>query len=341
MSKYVGLDVSLEETHLCVVGEDGATSARDVSPTDPDALAGAIRRLAPHPKLVVLETGGQSNWLHQKLTERGIPAVILDARQARQALSGRINKTDMNDAEGLAQLARTGWYKEVLSKRPETRKIRAMLNARTLLVRQRCDLSNQVRSMLRASGLKMGRTGRQNFAQRALALAQSEPDLMVPIRPLLAVHGELSRQIDLLDQKLNSLARKDKVARRLMSVPGVGSLTALTFMTAIDCPERFARSADVGAYLGLTSRRYQSGEIDRSGRISKQGDSLTRAMLYEAANAMMTRVRRWTREKAWALRLSARRGSRKARVALARKLAVILHRIWLDGSTYKWSNEAG
>ena len=340
MSEYVGLDVSLEETHICIVGEMGDIRARGVSSTDPEAIAQTIEGLSPNAKLVILETGGQSNWLHEGLTERGIPIVIVDARQAKRVLSCRINKTDVNDAEGLAHLARTGWYRQVMAKRPQARTIRAMLNARSLLVRQRCDLSNQVRSLLQGFGLKMGRTSRQNFAERAHALAKTVPGLTTAVGPLLSVHHALNRAIDRLDRTLNALARKDKAAKRLMSVPGVGPLTALTFMTTIDSPERFVRSADVGAYLGLTSRRYQSGNVDRSGRISKQGDSFTRSMLYEAANAMMTRVRRWTREKVWALRLSARIGGRKARVALARKLAVILHRIWLDGTTYNWARTA-
>lgn len=339
MSDYIGLDVSLEDTHLCVVDGSGAVTARAVARTDPDDLAKAIRSLAPKVTTVVLETGGQSAWLQQGLAALGLPAVIVDARQAKKALSARLNKTDCNDAEGLAQLARTGWYREVLAKRAGTRRIRTVLMARELLVRQRRDLANQMRGLLRGFGLAVGRIGHAGFEARVRELAQAEPALLAALEPLLTVRRVLDRQIDALTGQLGTIARDSQDARRLMSVPGVGVLTALAFITAIDQPGRFARSCDVGAYLGLTSRRYQSGQVDWSGRISKQGDALARAMLYEAANALMTRVKRWTRQKAWAVRLAGRRGGAKARVALARKLAVTLHRIWVDGTTFNWANE--
>lgn len=339
MSDYIGLDVSLEDTHLCAVDSSGTVTARAVAQTDPDELSQAIKDLAPDAKTVVLETGGQSAWLQQGLEARGIPAVIVDARQAKKALSARLNKTDCNDAEGLAQLARTGWYREVLAKRPATRRIRTVLMARELLVRQRRDLANQMRGLLRGFGLAVGRVGHAGFETRVRELVECEPGLLAALEPLLAVRRVLDCQIDDLTRQLGAIARASEDARRLMSVPGVGVLTALAFITAIDQPHRFARSCDVGAYLGLTSRRYQSGQIDWSGRISKQGDGLARAMLYEAATVLMTRVKRWTRQKAWAVRLAGRRGGAKARVALARKLAVTLHRIWVDGTIFNWAHE--
>lgn len=337
MSDYIGLDVSLEDTHICVVTSDGSVTGRGVAATDPAAIVRAIAKLSDAPQLVVLETGGQSAWLQQGLEAGGLNAVILDARQAKKALSARLNKTDANDAEGLAQLARTGWYRRVLAKRPATRRLRAVLMAREQLVRQRRDLTNQLRGILRGFGLALGCVTHRNLPERVDSLCENEPALRPVLAPLLRVQAVLCDEISDLGDRLTAIAHGNADAQRLMSVPGIGPLTALAFMTALDEPTRFVRSCDVGAYLGLTSRRYQSGQIDWSGRISKQGDALARALLYEAANVLLTRVKTWTREKAWAVRLAARRGGAKARVALARKLAVILHRIWVNGSTFNWA----
>lgn len=338
MEQYIGLDVSLKETHICVVDRDGAVLAQGRGATQPELLAAAILRLAPQVQLAVLETGGQSSWLHRELTARGVPAVIVDARRAKAALSCRMNKTDANDAEGLAHLARTGWYREVAAKRPQTRHARALLLARQQLVGQRRDLQNQIRALLRGFGLAVGRVARNRFEERVWALVRQEPQLEDAIEPLLMVRRSLEARIDALEARIGAAAVTSPVCSRLMTVPGVGPMTALAFVTAIDDPGRFARSASVGAYLGLTPRRHQSGEVDWSGRISKHGDRLARHMLYEAANSLLSRVRKWSAPKAWAARLARKAGGRKARVALARKLAVILHRIWLDGSEFRWSS---
>ncbi len=340
MEQYVGLDVSLKETHFCVVDSAGGELARGREVTQPELLARALARHAPAARVVLLETGGQSSWLQQELAAAGVPAVIADARRAKAALSCRLNKTDANDAAGLAQLARTGWYREVAAKRPETRLARAQLLARQQLVKQRRDLENQVRALLRGFGLSVGTVSRARFEERAWELARREPGLEPALAPLLAVRRSLDRAISELEAGIGRLVRSWDVCRRLMTVPGVGPMTALAFVTAIDDPARFARSASVGPYLGLTPRGYQSGEVAWSGRISKQGDGLARHMLYEAANSLLSRVRRWSAPKAWAARLVKRLGGKKARVALARKLAVILHRMWCDGTTFRWSAKA-
>lgn len=339
MEQYIGLDVSQKETHICVVDRSGKVLDQGREATQPDLLAKAIRRLAPSAALVVLETGGQSSWLHRELEARGVPAVIVDARRAKAALSCRLNKTDANDAEGLAQLARTGWYREVAAKRPETRLARSLLLARQLLTRHRRDIENQVRGILRGFGLAVGAVARNRFEQRVWALLRREPLLEDAIGPLLTARRSLEVQIKDLEERITALAAASPVCTRLMTVPGVGPMTALGFVTAIDDPSRFAKSSRVGAYLGLTPRRHQSGEVDWSGRISKHGDRLARHMLYEAANVLLSRVRRWSAPKAWAARLVKRVGGKKARVALARKLAVILHRIWVDGSEFRWTRE--
>lgn len=337
MEHYIGLDVSLKETHICVVDGDGVVLARGRESTHPDLLASAVGRLAPRARVVVLETGGQSSWLQEELVARGVPAVIVDARRAKAALSCRMNKTDANDAEGLAQLARTGWYREVAAKGAETRAARSLLLARQQLTKQRRDLENQVRALLRGFGLAVGAVSRGRFEERVWELVAREPALEAAIEPLLTVRRSLDKQIKALEARIGARARETEVCARLMTVPGVGPMTALAFVTAIEDPLRFARSGAVGAYLGLTPRRHQSGVTDYSGRISKHGDGLARHMLYEAANALLSRTRRWSAPKAWAARLVRKVGGKKARVALARKLAVILHRIWVDGTEFRWT----
>jgi len=339
MEQYIGLDVSLKETHICVVDGTGAVVCRGREVTHPELVAAAIGRLAPSARVVVLETGGQSSWLQGGLAAEGIGAVIVDARRAKAVLSCRLNKSDANDAEGLAHLARTGWYREVAAKRPETRLARSLLLARRQLVKQRRDLENQVRALLRGFGLAVGPVSRSRFEERVWELVRREALLEGAIGPLLQVRRVLAAQIKALEGRIGGEAARSEVCRRLMTVPGVGPMTALAFVTAIDDPHRFARSASVGAYLGLTPRRYQSGQVNWSGRISKHGDGLARHMLYEAANSLLSRVRKWSAPKAWAARLVNKVGPKKARVALARKLAVILHRIWVDGSEFRWSKE--
>lgn len=339
MEQYIGLDVSLKETHICVVDAAGTVLARGREATQPELLAAAIGRLSPSARLVVLETGGQSSWLQRALSALGVPAVIVDARRAKAALSCRMNKTDANDAEGLAHLARTGWYREVMAKRPAARLARSLLLARQQLVKQRRDLENQVRALLRGFGLAVGTVARNRFEARVWALVEREPQLQEALGPLLTVRRSLEAQIKELEGRIATAARESDVCTRLMTVPGVGPMTALSFVTAIDDPHRFRKSAAVGAYLGLTPRRHQSGAVDWSGRISKHGDALARHMLYEAANSLLSRVRKWSAPKAWAARLVKKVGGKKARVALARKLAVILHRIWVDGSEFRWTGE--
>jgi transposase len=213
------------------------------------------------------------------------------------------------------------------------------LLARQQLVKQRRDLENQVRALLRGFGLAVGRVSRARFEERVWELVRREPLLEEALAPLLTVRRSVCLQVEALEGRIGAAAGNSAVCRRLMTVPGVGPMTALAFVTAIDDPERFAKSSSVGAYLGLTPRRHQSGAAEWSGRISKHGDALARHMLYAAANSLMSRVKRWSAPKAWAARLAKRVGAKKAHVALARKLAVILHRIWCEGSEFRWSTK--
>jgi transposase len=324
----------MEETSVCVMGAAGEVIWEGKVASEPGALVRALRRRAPKAEKVGLESGPLSTWLWHRLREAKVPVVCLDARHAQAALSMRINKTDRNDAAGLAQLVRMGWYREVKVKGLAAHADGALLASRALLVRQRCELENQIRGLLKNFGLKVRATKGRAFGQSVSALSVKEPVVGPVVMALLAVWSSLREQIAVLSHRVDHLAKRDPVCCRLMTMGGVGPLTALAFRAAIDDPARFRHSASVGAYLGLTPRRYASGEIDRMGRISRCGDALMRSYLYEAANIMLTRTRASNPSKRWGQKLAKRAGFKKARVALARKMAVVLHRMWRDGTDF-------
>ena len=339
MEQYVGLDVSLKETSICVMDEAGGIVFTGKTASTPEAIERVVRKRATAVKRVVLESGPLSTWHWHGLKGRGVPVVCLDARQAKAALSCHINKTDDNDAEGLAQLARTGWYREVRVKSMRSHHDRSLLAARAQLVKTKRDIENQVRGLLKTFGLLIGKVGVAGFEARVRDLLKPAPALGDVIEPLLAVRAAVRRELDALTKRVMVLARESRACRILVRCPGIGPVTALAYASAIDDPARFAKSSSAGAYLGLTSRRYQSGEIDRAGGISKCGDAMVRSLLYQAAHVLLTRVTRWSPLKAWGMRLRKRIGAKKAKVAVARKMAVILHRMWMDETDFRWSNK--
>jgi len=336
MTSYVGLDVSLKSTSICVVDADGMVIVEQSVDSGPDCIAEFIHTNAPGVQRVGLESGPTSVWLWRELAQRGLPVICIDARHARAALSMQINKSDRNDAVGIARIMQTGWYREVQIKSPVSHATRALLNTRALLVKIRRDLENQVRGLLKVEGLVIGQAKDGVFSSRVRALLSERPDMALIIEPLLSARENTRQQLGLLERRVRQLASETPLTRSLMTVPGVGPVTALAFMATIDDPGRFRRSRSVGAYLGLTPRRHASGEVDWSGRISKCGDTLLRTYLFEAAGVLLTRVQKWCALKAWGLRIAKRSGMKKARTAVARKLAVILHRMWRDGTEFQW-----
>ncbi len=339
MELYVGLDVSLKETWICVVDGAGEIVCEGTVLSEPEAIAEFVKTKAPRAKRIGLETGPTSTWLWHELRALGLPMICIDARHAKAALSMQINKSDRNDAVGLARILRAGWYKEVQVKKLSCHEIRAALNSRALLVKIKLDLENQIRGLLKNLGLRIGKAGGNVFSRRAEELIADQSLLREAVRPLLAVREIVRREIADLHRKLLALAREDNDSRRSMTVPGIGPITALAFHSAIDEPSRFRRSRSVGAYFGLTPRRYASGEVDWSGRISKCGDRMLRTYLFEAAGVLLTRVPQWCKLKAWGHRLWKRIGFKKAKIAVARKLAVMLHRMWCDGTDFIWSSK--
>jgi transposase len=339
MQHYVGLDVSLKQTAVCVVDQAGKIRREGMVASEPKAIADFIATNAPQVIRIGFESGATSTWLWTELTKFGLPAICIDARHAKAALKMQINKSDRNDAVGIARIMQCGWYKEVRVKDLDSHAIRALLGSRALLVELKRDLENQIRGLLKNLGLVIGRCKLNTFTARATELIDGKPALAAAVEPLLKAREAIGQQIADLDRKVLRLARSTPQVRRFMTVPGVGPITALCYLATIDDPTRFKKSRSVGAYVGLTTRRYASGETDRTGRISKCGDGMLRSYLYEAANVLLTRVAKWSALKAWGMRIARRRSLSKARVAVARKLAVILHRMWIDGTEFSWSSE--
>ena len=317
MKQYVGLDVSQRETAVCVVDEAGKLIFQGKARSDPGALADMLHRRAPHAERIGFETGAMSSWLWHELKRVGLPVVCIDARHATAALSTRMNKSDENDARGLAELVRIGWYREVAVKSAESQKVRSILLTRSRLVSIRRDIENQVRAMLKEYGLQFGRSICSQFQRCVLELIGDGHPLLSVVHPLLNIHEQICKEQEKLDKHIRLLARNDETTVRLMTVPGVGVVTALTFRHTIDDPSRFKSASTVGAYLGLTPRRRQSGEMDLQGRVSRWGDRLLRTYLYEAASVLMHRTKKWSSLKAWGMRLAKRIGMKKTKVAVA------------------------
>jgi transposase len=338
MTVYAGMDVSDKSTHICVTDGDGAAVWQGACATDPDVISRTLRRHAPGLERVVLETGPLSVFLYHELAMREVPVICICARHAKGVLSTRVNKSDPHDAEGLSQLARTGWFKAIRIKQDATHLARAHLKIREQLIKSHRAMANQLRGLLKLFGLRMGKVTTPNKrSERLTTLFAQRPELKPVMQPLIESLEALDAQIGRSTKLLATSAGNDPVARRLMTVPGVGPITALTFKTSVEDPARFDRAEQAGAYAGLVPRRSQSGERDHKGRISKAGDTMLRSALYESANSLLVRVKRDCTLRSWGLKLAQAKGAKRARVAVARKLAVLLHRLWLTETDFCWS----
>jgi transposase len=337
MKYYAGLDVSLEQTSVCLMKNDGEIVRELKITSDPESLVTFFKSQAVAPSRIGLEAGPLSQWLHAGLTAAGYETVLLETRHVKAALSAMTVKTDRKDARGIAHLLRLGWYRPVHAKSFTAREVRALLVARKVLHGKLVDIELSLRGILRGFGLKVGKLTRRHFEARVRDLSSGQPTLTQIVDSMLAAHKALLGEIGKLHKAILVIVRSDDVCRRLMTVPGVGPLAAITFKSAIDDPSRFRKSRSVGAHLGLTPRKYQSGETDVTGQITRVGDVMTRTALYEAANAMLTRTTRFSALKVWAMNVARRRGNKRAKVALARRLATVLHRMWVDGTTFCWT----
>jgi transposase len=339
MDHYVGVDVSLELSSVCILDATGKIVKEAKVASEPEALTTFLTRLGLPLTRIGLEAGPLSQWLHAALVRAGFQAVLLETRHVKAALSAMIVKTDRRDARGIAQLLRMGWFRPVHCKSAPAQEVRALLVARKQLQAKMRDVELSLRGLLRGFGLKVGEISKGQYAARVRTLVAGHTMLEQIAEAMLQAREALRTEFSKLHRVMLAIARADEVCRRLMSVPGVGALVAVTFTSGVDAPERFSRSKAVGAHFGLTPKKYQSGETDITGAVSRVGDVMVRTALYEAAHILLTRAVRFSSLKRWALEVAQRRGMRRAKVALARKLSVILHRMWVEGTTFRWGRE--
>ena len=335
MYYYAGIDVSLECSSVCVVDGTGKILREAKVASEPEALIAWFRSQGLRLERIGLEAGPLSQWLYAALREAGFAVELLETRHVRDAFRAMPVKSDRNDARGIAQLMRLGWFRPVHCKSIEAQETRAVLTARKLLQSKLRDTENSLRGVLRGFGLKVGKTTEATFADRIRELVAGHPGLELVAQALLQAHAVLLREFNGLDRHTQRLARSHPPAKLLMTTPAVGPIVALTYAAAIDDPKRFSSSKATGAHFGLTPKKYQSGQTDYTGRISKIGDASVREALYQAAHVMLTKpVKGCPRLKSWAMRIKQRAGTSKAKVALARRLAVIMHRMLADGTPF-------
>jgi transposase len=338
---YAALDVSLRSVAVCVIDEEGKVRLERSVPSDVPDLVRCLSEFGEPIHQVGLEAGTLTQHLTYGLREAGFDVVCMEARQVAAALSAMRNKTDKHDARGIAQILRSGWYSRVHVKSVESHHLRALLTSRKVMQRKCIDLENEIRGLLKVFGVKLPmRLSRGAFDVAVRETIESDPALSRALLPMLHARQMLFETFMELDRRVRKAAHEDEVCTRFMGIPGVGEITALSFKAAVDDPARFKSSRTVGAHFGLTPRRFQSGEKDNPGRISHAGDSDVRATLYAAANAMLMRSIAWSSLKAWGMRLMKTKGRRRAIVAVARKLAVVLHRMWADGTEFRHGSEA-
>jgi transposase len=340
MEYFAGLDVAVEETSICVIDREGKVVLETSVPTDPDAIFKALKPYAARLRRVGHEAGSLSPWLQVELKQRGLPAICLEAYHTRSALSAMRNKTDKADARGIAHIMRTGWFKEVHVKSEDSYRMRLLLTQRRNLKRKFLDIENAIRHSIKTFGLKVGRVSRGQFDARVRELVAGDALIAGLTDCMLRARAALWQEYLRLHRVVVRIVRQDELCQRFMGIPGVGPISALAFKTSIDDPHRFRRSKTVGAYLGLTSRRWQSGTtVDVQGHISKAGDGEVRHPLYEAASIMLTKYRGFSSLKAWGLKIAKRRGHSRACVAVARRLAVIMHAMWRDGTEFRFKDD--
>jgi transposase len=335
MDHYAGIDVSLECSSVCVVDASGKIVREGKVASEPEALIDYFGSLRLPLVRIGLEAGPLSQWLYAAMQQAGLAVELLETRHVRDAFKAMPVKSDRNDARGIAQLMRLGWFRPVHCKSLAAQELRAMLTARKLVQSKLRDVENHLRGILRGFGLKVGKTTARSFAVRIRELVAGQANLETIAPALLAVHAVLLREFNGFEKRVRMMAREHVKARLLMTTPAVGPIVALTYVGAIDDPARFKSSKQTGAHFGLTPKKYQSGQTDVTGRISKIGDATVRTALYEAAHIMLTKpIKGCAPLKSWAMRIARRSGMRKAKVALARKLAVILHRMLVSAMPF-------
>lgn len=346
MKYYAGLDVSNEETSICIVDENNNIFKEAKVDSDPEAIYRYLQKSKIQLEKMGIEAGGLSHWLVTGLRARNLQGVIcIDSHVMASILAVNINKTDRNDARAIANAMRCKNYKEVHIKSIESVKTNCLLTSRKALVKQKSQLEGTLRGILKTFGIKLpkGKESIREAVKEALAFDESSSDEhkfsvhvdWSVLETLLACCDKTDQQLKILQKKLELLAKGDDVARRLMTHPGVGPVTAMTYMAEVDDPTRFKKSRSVGAYFGMTPRQYSSGESVKQGRVSKNGSNEMRALLHEAGVVLITRTSKQSSKlKSWGLKKKRKLKTQKAAMAVGRKIAINLHRMWLDGTDF-------
>jgi len=339
MAYFAGIDVSLKDSTICVVDTDGEIVREAKVASEPESLVAFFDTVGFVVSRIGLEAGPLSQWLYDGLTRAGFEVVLLETRHVKAALSAMVVKTDRKDARGIAQLLRMGWFQPVHAKSLGARDTRALLAARKLLQSKLIDVELSIRGILRGYGLKMGKIRKGRFEARVLELIEGHAMLEEIMAAMLRARDTLQEAFCKLHRQILAIVRVCPISRRLMTAPGVGALVAITYKSGIDDPHRFARSKSVGPHFGMTCKKYQSGETEVTGGISRVGDAAVRTALYQAAHIILSRETPYSSLKRWAMEVAKRRGLKRAKIACARKLAVILHRMWVDETNFRWGKE--
>ena len=336
MGHYVGLDVSMKTVFICVIDEGGTRVKECELSSTPEAIGSFLMGTGLEIAKIGLESGNLSHWLKKGLLEMNYEVVVMESRKMAAILATVINKTDTNDARGIAEALRVGHYRETVHRSDKALEIKTVLNCRNTLIRERVHLVNSIKGHLKVYGIKLGKSRKKGFnsmvEEKIAALSERTKDSIIR---LLKVLEKLEVEIEQCDRAVQEIAQEDEEVQMLKTIDGVGDITALTFKAEIDDAKRFANSKDVAAYIGLTPTQYSSGETKRQGRISKKGSKEVRYLLVEAATVLLTRCRMHSKHRAWAMKLVKKKGMKKAQVALARKLAVTMHSMLINKKEFE------
>jgi transposase len=341
MKYYAGLDVSMKETFICILNEEGEKAYESRSYSDPKHIHAELTKSGYELEKIGIESGSLSGYLTKGLQNLGYKAICIDARKMAAILSVTVNKTDKNDARGIADAMRCKHYKATQVRSNTDEAITILLKSRATLVDSRRTLKNTIRGHLKIYGIRLGTVSTKKFPDVVRSIySEILPEAEKGIEGLLKSYEMFCSEIDKMEKSINKICTQDKEVQLLMTAPGVGRIVALTFRADIGDVSRFKRSESVGAYYGMAPRQYSSGETVRQGSISKCGAKEVRTLLMESGLTLLTRSKKWSPLKAWGLKIAKKHGIKKAAMAVGRKLSVILHRMLVTGESFRYSNVA-
>jgi transposase len=340
MAHYAGLDVSMNTTFICIVNEKGKIVKELEAVSTPESIDSFLSGTGLEIEKVGLESGCLTHYLKKGLKKKGYEVIGMESHKMAAILATIINKTDKNDARGIAEALRVGHYKECVHRSDEAVEIRTILHGRRTAVEGRTHAITSVKGHLKVYGIKLGKGSGKSFREKVEgAIAGLNPRVQKVIISLLNILDTIEEEIKELDRIVKDIGKEDERVKLLQTIDGVGPITALAFVAEVDDPKRFEDSKDVAAYVGLTPTQYSSGETQRYGGISKNGSKHTRCLLVEAATSLLTRCKVWSKLKAWGLKLMKRIGKKKAIIAVGRKLAVTMHRMLITGKPFERSTK--